>query len=177
MFSEVIQPRLPIPDDLNDQLANSQLKVTHTEWLRQVVPQLRLDASKLVCAFTLGNMMGDDGNEFVPPIVRDVSKASRSKESVLILLDLEANVPELPGYFRKHIQEVRDQLVGFNWTDMVEYDNARNLWKREIRDYTINQITSDIYLQSAREYEKHHYETVSRYWNNFLHGTPLDADY
>jgi hypothetical protein len=103
MPPEIHQPSIPKPD-LFDSLSWASVSRTHSEWLRQVGPQLGLDVPKLILGDVLSSIIGDDANSFGMYFMPDL--ANLGKASILERMNWEISVPETPPQLKPNYKKL-----------------------------------------------------------------------
>ena len=61
---------------------------------------------------------------------------AESRAMLSAVFDWEISIPELPRQFVLHLKQVRDRLFDHAWNTQQDLLDARELWTREVKDFT-----------------------------------------
>lgn len=154
--------------DMKDPDTWAQSPAVYTAWLRQVCPQLGLDAKRLITASVLLDIIGDDISSFGYCYLHD--KVEMAQRHLHIRMENEIKTPETPRDIRKELLHVRTELKGIDWSSPAGYSQAVTAWKTGVRDYVQGQIASNKEYQNLIADYHADMQTVMPQWQRFLYG-------
>ena len=169
-MTEVQQPPNLERPDLKQNLAWAGISRVHSEWLRFVAPQLGLDPKKLVLGGALSSIIGDDANSFGYAFYFNPELSENAKASIYERMDWESSLPEMPKSIKDQIRKVKSLFETLVWTDKDDFNKARDIYVKEIKNFTQHQIALNKNLREAVRYSDQVVEKWSPYWSEFLYG-------
>lgn len=166
VVTELPRPNLENPDSW------ASLSVVHQKWLRQVAPQLGLDAKKAIVGDAVSSIIGDDTNCFPPEAAGFHPEWSETgKRHLEIRLNYEIDTPELPDTIRQRLRKVKKQITALDWKDEKQYGKAKDLWQRDAKHFTQRQVALNGEIREALRYFNDEVaKKISGPWQEFIYG-------
>lgn len=171
MSKEIQPPNIARPD-LTDPFSWAVIPRVHTEWIRQVGPQLGIDVEKYVLGGVLADIIGDDANCFTWTSggnFFDSKSAVEAKRNLLERMDWEVATPETPLTIKKRLESTLQLVSSLNWSDREEFEEARTEWYK-FKGWVEHQIKRHPTLKEAEKYRLTMGDRLSEYWRKFLFG-------
>ena len=131
--------------DLDDLRLWATAVRTHEEWIRSNASRYEIDASKYILGYVLETIIGDDARCFggLWNIRYDRQIAEMGKELLLIRLQWEIDVPELPANIRQRLEGFKGEADEADWASEDGFSAIKEGWKTKVKDYVEEQVDSN----------------------------------
>jgi hypothetical protein len=170
MAREIYQPDIARPEG-EEWIVWAESPAVYDRWVRDIAPQLGIDARKVALGHVLKSIVGDDGSVF---FLSGAGYFNREQvgimhDTLVIRLGWEVGVPELPMDVRQSLSGVLDVVRDADWNDGLALVASRDAWRTAVGEIDAR-IDSDTSLKSAVSYYVHAHERLASYWSRFMDG-------
>ncbi len=115
--------------------------IKKAEILRKEAKKVGEDADAILLGYVLTIILKDDANAFNTTVLSgkySFEDVEYSRTGILGRLSLEIEFEEIPEKLRKQLELTRDELQVHDWKGKEGFNKAHNIWKKTVRDWTLN---------------------------------------
>lgn len=115
--------------------------IKKAEILRKEAKKAGEDADTILLGYVLTIILKDDANAFNTTVLSrkySFEDIEYSRTGILGRLSLEIEFEEIPEKLRKQLELARDKLQVHDWKGEEGFNKAHNIWKKTVRDWTLN---------------------------------------
>jgi hypothetical protein len=115
--------------------------IKKAEILRKEAKKTGKDVDTILLGYVLSIILEDDANAFNTTVLSkkySFKDVEYSRTGILGRLSLEIEFEEIPEKLRKQLELARDELQVHDWKGKEGFNKAHNIWKKTVRDWTLN---------------------------------------
>jgi hypothetical protein len=115
--------------------------IKKAEILRKEAKKAGKDIDTILLGYVLSIILEDDANAFNTTVLSkkySFKDVEYSRTGILGRLSLEIEFEEIPEKLRKQLELARDELQVHDWKGKEGFNKAHNIWKKTVRDWTLN---------------------------------------
>jgi len=132
----------------------TEYPIKKTEILRKEAKKAEEDVDAILVGHIIAIILDDDANAFNTPVYTgeySLENIEYSRTGILRRLSLEIEFEETPEKLKKQLELARDKLQVHDWKGEEGFNEAHNIWKETVRDWTFNFRDTNPEIKKAYE--------------------------